>query len=72
MTTQVNIITDEETLNGLHRLSDARKLAVKVDTRALHRLLIDYGVMLNALEGSSSFKVNKPAPVQKRERRTLR
>jgi hypothetical protein len=66
MAINVRLLTPDETLDQISRLSDSRKRKVGVSTQELHRLCIDYQVMVNAIRSSSSFKLELPA--RKREK----
>lgn len=66
MAQQVDLLTTEATLEELYPLADGKKRVVRVNRDALNHLLIDYGVMLNALRGSATFKVVVPKPHRQR------
>lgn len=63
MTITVNLLTSQDVLDGFHKIVDSsRKRIVSIDREKLDHLLIDYGVLVNALQGSSTFKVTIPDP----------
>lgn len=70
---QVKLLVDETTLKELEALADGRKRAVRVDREALEKLLIDYGVMYNAITNNRGlFTVTEPQTAPKRRRPVLR
>lgn len=61
MTITVNLLTSQDDLDSLYKLVDGKKQSIKVDRQKLDRLLIDYGVLTNAVQSSTSFKLIEPA-----------
>lgn len=73
MATSVNLLTTPEQLRECEALADGRKHIVRVDREALDRLLIDYGVMRNAiLSHKGTFTLTEPTAQPRRQRTPLR
>jgi len=60
LTVKVNLLTTTTAYEGLCKLADGRKRKVSVDKDTLNQLLIDHSAMINALRGSTTFKVTEP------------
>ena len=67
MPSPVNLTTTDDAIRALEKLVDGtKKRNVSVNREELDRLLIDYGILLNAVRGSGSFKVTLPQPLKRR------
>jgi hypothetical protein len=60
MTSQIKLLTSQESFNKMHQLINGRKESLKIDKQTLTNLLVDYSVMLAALSKVSGFVVNEP------------
>ena len=70
MATTVTLLTTTSVYLDLCKLADGRQRRPKVDRDALNHLLMDHMKMINALRGSSSFRVVQP--VARRQRLALK
>lgn len=68
MAVTVNLLTNQDDLDTFHKLVDGRKKEIKVDREKLYRLLIDVGVLTNAIQSSSTFRLVTPEPKRQREK----
>lgn len=69
MVTKVQLTLSTTEFERLHELADGRKSTIKVDRDSLAKLLLDHGRALSALSESSSFKVEEPVEIRRREKR---
>jgi len=70
MATTVTLLTTSACYDSLCKLADGRQRRPKIDRDALNHLLIDHMKMINALQGSSSFRLIEPQA--RRQRLTLK
>lgn len=68
MTTKITLLTPQDAFEALHSAANSKKSQVRVDREALLHLLIDYGVMLGALQTNGCFRVIEAAGKRSRPR----
>ena len=68
MITRIELTTSQADFDQLHALANTRRGTVKVETQALLHLLIDYSVLLGAVQGRSGFTVIEPTAKPLRQR----
>ena len=60
MTSQIKLLTSQESFHKMHQMINGRKDTLRIDKQMLTNLLVDYSVMLAALSKVSGFMVNEP------------
>lgn len=68
MTQEVRLLTSNDAFDQLHATADCKKTTVRVGREQLSRLLVDYSVMLAALNSSTQFRVIEPVAFRQRPR----
>jgi hypothetical protein len=71
MITKVELHTPQVIFDLLHGIADTKKKQIKIDAENLRQVLMDYSIMIDALQRSVNHRVIEPSVTIHRERPRL-
>lgn len=71
MSIKVELHTPQIVFDLLHGVADTKKKQIKIDAENLRQVLMDYSIMIDALQRSGNHQVIEPSMTVRRERPRL-